>query len=60
MHIHVLGISGTFMGSLAVLAKNSGVMVTGSDLNSYPPFSHQLEDLNIQVIPYFDIDQLQL
>ena len=48
------------MGSLAVLAKNSGVMVTGSDLNSYPPISHQLEDLNIQVIPNYDIDQLQL
>ena len=48
------------MGSLAVLAKNSGVMVTGSDLNSYPPISHQLEDLNIQVIPNYDIYQLQL
>ena len=60
MHIHVLGISGTFMGSLAVLAKDSGLVVTGSDLNSYPPISDQLEDLHIQVIPNYDIDQLQL
>ena len=60
MHIHVLGISGTFMGSLAVLAKDSGFVVTGSDLNSYPPISDQLENLNIQVIPNYDIDQLQL
>jgi len=60
MHIHVLGISGTFMSSLAVLAKDSGVVVTGSDLNSYPPMSDQLEDLNIQVIPNYDVDQLQL
>ena len=60
MHIHILGISGTFMGSLAVLAKDSGDTVTGSDLKSYPPISDQLEDLNIKVIPNYDIDQLQL
>jgi UDP-N-acetylmuramate: L-alanyl-gamma-D-glutamyl-meso-diaminopimelate ligase len=60
MHIHILGISGTFMGSLAVLAKDSGATVTGSDLKSYPPISEQLEDLNIKVIPNYDIDQLQL
>ena len=60
MHIHILGISGTFMGSLAVLAKDSGATVTGSDLKSYPPISDQLEDLNIKVIPNYDIDQLQL
>ena len=60
MHIHILGISGTFMGSLAVLAKNTGAMVTGSDLKSYPPISDQLEDLNVKVIPNYDVDQLQL
>ena len=60
MHIHILGISGTFMGSLAALAKDSGTKVTGSDLNSYPPISEQLEDLNIKVIPNYDVDQLQL
>ena len=60
MHIHILGISGTFMGSLAVLAKNIGAVVTGSDLKSYPPISDQLEDLNIKVIPNYDVDQLQL
>ena len=43
MHIHILGISGTFMGSLAVLAKDLGIKVTGSDLNSYTPISDQLE-----------------
>ena len=48
------------MGSLAVLAKDSGATVTGSDLKSYPPISEQLEDLNIKVIPNYDIDQLQL
>ena len=48
------------MGSLAVLAKDSGATVTGSDLKSYPPIRDQLEDLNIKVIPNYDIDQLQL
>ena len=48
------------MGSLAVLAKDSGVKVTGSDLKSYPPISDQLKGLNIKVIPNYDVDQLQL
>ncbi len=60
MHIHILGICGTFMGSLAVLAKDLGFKVTGSDLNAYPPISDQLEDLNIEVIPNYDIEQLRL
>ena len=47
------------MGSLAVLAKDLGFKVTGSDLNAYPPISDQLEDLNIEVIPNYDIEQLQ-
>src|SRR5690606_9936152 len=43
MHIHILGICGTFMGSLAVLAKELGHRVTGSDANVYPPMSTQLQ-----------------
>ncbi len=60
MHIHILGISGTFMGSLAVLATETGAKVTGSDLKSYPPISNQLANLNIEVIPNYDVDQLKL
>ena len=48
MHIHVLGICGTFMGSLAVLAKELGHRVTGSDANVYPPMSTQLEAQGIE------------
>ena len=46
MHIHILGICGTFMGSLAVLAKELGHHVTGSDANVYPPMSTQLQALS--------------
>jgi UDP-N-acetylmuramate: L-alanyl-gamma-D-glutamyl-meso-diaminopimelate ligase len=52
MHIHILGICGTFMGGLAVLARESGVTVTGSDSNPYPPMSTQLENLGIRVSRY--------
>ena len=47
MHLHILGISGTFMGSLAALATEMGHRVTGADLNCYPPISDQLHALNI-------------
>ena len=47
MHLHILGICGTFMGSLAVLAKSLGHQVTGSDANVYPPMSVQLEEQGI-------------
>lgn len=47
MHIHILGICGTFMGSLAQLAKAQGHRVTGSDQNVYPPMSDQLEAAGI-------------
>ena len=47
MHIHILGICGTFMGGLAVLAKEAGHKVTGCDANVYPPMSTQLEALGI-------------
>ncbi|MAI81183.1 MAG: UDP-N-acetylmuramate:L-alanyl-gamma-D-glutamyl-meso-diaminopimelate ligase [Gammaproteobacteria bacterium] len=60
MHIHILGICGTFMGSLALLAKESDHRVTGSDINCYPPISDQLDEMGIEVIPNYDIDQLKL
>lgn len=50
MHIHILGICGTFMGSLAVLAKALGHRVTGSDANVYPPMSTQLEAQGIELM----------
>jgi UDP-N-acetylmuramate: L-alanyl-gamma-D-glutamyl-meso-diaminopimelate ligase len=52
MHIHIQGICGTFMGGIAVLAREMGVTVTGSDANIYPPMSTQLENLGIKVSPY--------
>lgn len=59
MHIHILGICGTFMGSLAQLAKSQGHKVTGSDANVYPPMSTQLEQAGIAVQQGFDIAHLQ-
>ena len=50
MHIHILGICGTFMGGVAALARAAGHNVTGSDANVYPPMSTQLKRLNIDVI----------
>lgn len=47
MHIHILGICGTFMGGLAILARQLGHRVTGSDANVYPPMSTQLEQAGI-------------
>lgn len=58
-HIHILGVCGTFMGSLAVLAKQKGYKVTGSDLNVYPPMSTYLESQGIEIIQGFDISQLE-
>jgi UDP-N-acetylmuramate: L-alanyl-gamma-D-glutamyl-meso-diaminopimelate ligase len=60
MHIHILGICGTFMGGLAVLAKQAGHQVTGCDANVYPPMSTQLESQDIQLIEGFDPVQLDL
>ena len=59
MHIHILGICGTFMGSLALLAKYAGHQVSGSDANVYPPMSTQLEENGIQLIEGFDPEQLK-
>lgn len=58
-HIHILGICGTFMGGVAILAKQLGYHVTGSDTNVYPPMSTFLEESGIEIIPNFDVAQLQ-
>lgn len=58
MHVHILGICGTFMGGLALLARAEGHKVTGSDSNVYPPMSTQLEDQGIELIQGFDPAQL--
>ncbi len=58
MHVHILGICGTFMGSLAVLAKELGHQVSGSDANVYPPMSTQLEQQGISLIEGYDPSQL--
>jgi len=59
MHIHILGICGTFMGGIAALAKAAGHRVTGSDENVYPPMSTQLEALGIELSEGFDAAQLE-
>ena len=59
MHIHILGICGTFMGSLAQLAIAQGHRVTGSDQNVYPPMSTQLEQAGIEIMQGFDESHLQ-
>ena len=58
MHIHILGICGTFMGGVAALARAAGHTVTGSDANVYPPMSTQLKDLGIDIIEGWDPGQL--
>jgi UDP-N-acetylmuramate: L-alanyl-gamma-D-glutamyl-meso-diaminopimelate ligase len=60
MHIHILGVCGTFMGGLAVLAKAAGHKVTGCDANVYPPMSTQLEAQGIQLIEGFGPEQIEL
>ena len=58
MHVHILGICGTFMGGIAAIAKAAGHRVTGSDKNVYPPMSTQLEALGIELTSGFDASQL--
>lgn len=58
MHIHILGICGTFMGGLAILARQLGHCVTGSDANVYPPMSTQLEQQGIELTEGYDPAQL--
>jgi len=54
MHIHILGICGTFMGGIAAIAREAGHTVTGCDANVYPPMSDQLSALGIELIEGFD------
>ena len=60
MHIHILGICGTFMGGIAVLARQEGHRVTGCDANVYPPMSTQLEAQGIELIEGFSPEQTKL
>ncbi len=60
MHIHILGICGTFMGGLAALAREAGHRVTGCDANVYPPMSDQLRALGIELIEGYGAEQLAL
>lgn len=59
MHIHILGICGTFMGSLALLARGLGHTVTGSDANVYPPMSTQLEHAGVTIEEGYLVAHLQ-
>ncbi|WP_027330336.1 UDP-N-acetylmuramate:L-alanyl-gamma-D-glutamyl-meso-diaminopimelate ligase [Marinimicrobium agarilyticum] len=59
MHIHILGICGTFMGSLALLARELGHRVTGSDANVYPPMSTQLSDAGIELLEGYHPEHLE-
>src|SRR5512135_2259816 len=60
MHIHILGICGTFMGGIALIARAAGHKVTGCDANVYPPMSTQLEAQGIGLIEGFGADQIGL
>jgi UDP-N-acetylmuramate: L-alanyl-gamma-D-glutamyl-meso-diaminopimelate ligase len=59
MHLHILGICGTFMGGIALLARALGHRVTGSDANVYPPMSTQLEAAGIQLMEGYDASHLE-
>jgi UDP-N-acetylmuramate: L-alanyl-gamma-D-glutamyl-meso-diaminopimelate ligase len=59
MHLHILGICGTFMGGIAAIAKELGHKVTGSDSNVYPPMSTQLESLGIELFEGYDAKQFK-
>ncbi len=60
MHLHILGICGTFMGGLALIARAAGHRVTGCDAGVYPPMSTQLEEQGIALIEGFGLEQLAL
>ena len=60
MHIHILGICGTFMGGVAQLARAAGHRVTGCDAGVYPPMSTQLEASGIELMEGFDASQIAL
>jgi UDP-N-acetylmuramate: L-alanyl-gamma-D-glutamyl-meso-diaminopimelate ligase len=58
IHIHILGICGTFMGGLALIARELGYQVSGSDQNVYPPMSTQLEEQGIQLLSGYKAENL--
>jgi len=60
MHIHILGICGTFMGGVALLARAAGHTVTGCDANVYPPMSTQLQEQDIGLTEGYDPAQLEI
>ena len=60
MHIHILGICGTFMGGIALLARSAGHRVTGCDANVYPPMSTQLEAQGIELVEGYGAEQIGL
>ena len=60
MHLHILGICGTFMGGLAALAREAGHTVTGCDAAVYPPMSEQLEALGIALVEGYGAEQLAI
>ena len=60
VHLHILGICGTFMGGIAAIAKQAGFRVTGCDANVYPPMSDQLRALGVELIEGYGADQLRL
>ena len=60
MHIHILGICGTFMGGIAAIAREQGYKVTGCDSNVYPPMSTQLESQGIELIEGYSPEQIKL
>jgi UDP-N-acetylmuramate: L-alanyl-gamma-D-glutamyl-meso-diaminopimelate ligase len=60
MHIHILGICGTFMGGIAAIARQAGHKVTGCDANVYPPMSNQLETQGIDLIEGYGAEQIRL
>ncbi len=59
MHVHILGICGTFMGGIALLARANGHRVTGQDLNVYPPMSTQLEEQGIGLISGYAVEDIK-
>jgi len=60
LHLHIIGVCGTFMGGIAAIAREAGHRVTGSDRNVYPPMSTQLAALGVDVIEGYEPDQLKL
>src|SRR5258708_27060403 len=60
MHVHILGICGTFMGGIAAIGRAAGHQITGSDRNVYPPMSTQLASLGIELTEGYEAAQLEV